>query len=89
MGGLSPWRRDSLEGTSILNMSMDHGNLVDKQFVYNGESISYCSLPVKRMGPTNQFLDSDHTDTIAHILFQVNHVPFVCGSTMPDRVWFQ
>src|SRR5713226_4897014 len=38
---------------------------------------------------TNQLLDSDHTDAIAYILFQENHAPFVCGSTMPDRVWFQ
>jgi hypothetical protein len=38
-GFLQPW----------LFASLVHGSwhLVDKQFVYNGESISYCSLPVR------------------------------------------
>ena len=43
--------------------------------------------------PPSPFLDyfrlADHTYAMAHIRFQENYVPFVCGSTMPDEFWFQ
>jgi len=32
---------------------------------------------------------ADRTYAMAHIRFQENYVPFVCGSTMPDEFWFQ
>jgi hypothetical protein len=66
-----------------LILSMDHGIWWASSLFTIGNQFPTAACPLNGWA-TNQLLDSDHTDAIAYILFQENHAPFVCGSTMPD-----